>query len=291
MGIVKHLPLSFLFAVALVSCAPEPPTPERVNNPATLPVRAQPYPGNDLPITPDGVASVDTSRHPLQVRTGEVAGARMTFLTFDTRTHTLSVFDQGGIGTQYQTASEVTRAQGALASINGGFFTPEGEPLGVVYHEGTQIGSLNTASSLGSGVLYIDKKLAQPVLARRESFQKWLKDPAFSPKEVLQTGPFLVESGKAVSGLSNEESRVRSLLLWDGKYHFAIAQCEPITLRNLAGGLATQPIDDFRVVVALNLDGGRSSDLNISSKVPGGPRDLRRWWNKPVRNYVLLKSQ
>ncbi|GHC42284.1 phosphodiester glycosidase family protein [Roseibacillus persicicus] len=287
---MRSIPL-FLFAIALVSCAPEPTAPEPVNQPATLPVRAQHYPGNSQPITPDGTTPADTSRHPLRVRTGEVAGASITYLTFDTRTHTLEVFDQGGVGTKHQTAGEVTRSQGALAGINGGFFTPEGNPLGVLYHQGEKVGSLNTASSLGSGVLYVDKKLAQPVLARRESFQKWLKDPAFDPKEVLQTGPFLVESGKAVSGLSNDEARVRSLLLWDGKYHFAIAQCEAITLRNLAGGLVNQPLGDFRVAVALNLDGGRSSDLSISSKVAGGPRDLRRWWNKPVRNYVLLKPQ
>ena len=108
---------------------------------------------------------------------------------------------------------------------------------------------------------------------------------------MLQTGPFLVEGGRSVSGLSNDEPRVRSLLLWDGKNHFAIAQCEPISLHNLGGALAKQPLPGFDIEVALNLDGGRSADLNISSKVPGGPINLRRWWNKPVRNYLIIQPQ
>jgi hypothetical protein len=38
----------------------------------------------------------------------------------------------------------------------------------------------------------------------------------------------------------------------------------------------------------LNLDGGRSSDLWISSAVQGGPLRERPLWNKPVRNFLVL---
>lgn len=281
-----------LMTSLVVSCAPQSPTPPpKEIQAATTPVRADFYPGNDAPLPVEGHLPVDTSRHPLRSQTAKIAGVTLTYLSFDTRTHTLAVVDQAGLGSSYQSASAVTKSKNALATINGGFFTPEGQPLGIVYHDGKKTGSLNTASSLGSGVLYIDKKLAQPVIARRATFQKWLKDPAFDPKEVIQTGPFLIEGGRAVSGLSNDEPRVRSLLLWDGKHHFAIAQSEPITLRNLAGSLAKQTLSGFRVEVALNLDGGRSADLNVSSKVQGGPVNLRRWWNKPVRNYVIVRPQ
>ena len=283
--------LTTTLTIAITSCGPPPLPEEKVNTPASAPVRAEAYPGNTAPPAPEGIIPQDTSRHPLQALTAQTAGVNITYLSFDTRTHTLAVIDQTGLGSQYQTAAEVTRATGALATINGGFFTPEGQPLGLVYHNGKKAGATNNSSSLGSGVLYIDQKLANPILARRDSIQKWLKDPAFDPKELLQTGPFLIENGRAISGLTNKEPRVRSFLLWDGKHHFAIAQCEPITLRNLAGALATQPLSGFRIELALNLDGGRSADLNISSQVQGGPINLRRWWNKPVRNYLTVKPQ
>ena len=281
-----------LLTLAVISCAPQtvPETPGAVTA-ATDPVRAELYPGNTEPLPIEGAIPVSKALHPIRAQKGEVAGVTLTYLSFDTRNHTLAVVDQSSLGSEFQSAAEVSRAKNALATINGGFFTPEGQPLGLVYQDGKKSGALNTASSLGSGVVYVDKKLAQPVIARRATFQSWLKDPAFNPKEVLQTGPFLVEGGRSISGLSNDEPRVRSLLLWDGKNHFAIAQCEPITLRNLAGALAKQPLSGFQIEVALNLDGGRSADLNISSKVPGGPINLRRWWNKPVRNYVVVKPQ
>ena len=281
-----------LLTFAVISCAPQAdPRPPKVDRPATSPVRAEQYPGNSAPVPTEGIVPTSKALHSTRAQKAQVAGVTFSYLSFDTRTHTLAVVDQSSIGAEFQTAAQVTRAKSALATINGGFFTPEGQPLGIVYQNGTKSGSLNTASSLGSGVVYVDKKLAQPVIARRATFQQWIKDPAFNPKEVLQTGPFLVEDGRSVSGLSNDDPRVRSLLLWDGEHHFAIAQCDPITLRNLGGALAKQPLPGFQVEVALNLDGGRSADLNVSSKVPGGPLNLRRWWNKPVRNYLIVKKQ
>ena len=281
-----------LLTLAVVSCAPQTdPAPPKEITAATSPVRAEQYPGNNEPLPAEGTLPTSKSLHAIRAQKAEVAGVTLTYLSFDTRTHTLAVVDQATVGSEFQSAAAVTRAKGALATINGGFFTPEGQPLGLVYQNGKKSGSLNTASSLGSGVVYVDEKLAQPVIARRATFQGWLKDPAFNPKEVLQTGPFLVEDGRAVSGLSNDQARVRSLLLWDGEHHFAIAQCAPISLRNLGGALAKQPLSGFKVQVALNLDGGRSADLNISSKVPGGPINLRTWLNKPVRNYVIVKPQ
>lgn len=289
---MRVYPIRALLAplILLVSCTQPVSEPVRNVRPATPPVRAETLPENTgLPLPEGGVLSLDTNQHLTELRSATVAGAKLTYLSFDTRSHTLEVIDQSSPGARYPNATAVTKATGALATINGGFFTPDGQPLGLLYHNGTQTGSMNS-SSLGSGVLYVDKNLAKPILARRESFQEWIKDSAFDPKEVLQAGPFLIDNGRATKGLKNEEARIRSILLWDGSHHFALAQCEPITLKNLAGALAKQPLDGFRIHVALNLDGGRSADFDISSQVRGGPSNLRRWWNKPVRNFVVLKK-
>lgn len=289
-SIARTLALSIAFIST--GCVPDDTSTNTLppNIPATAPIRIEQHPGNTEATPQDGVIPERQGFHSLGVKNANIAGVDFTYLTFDARRHTLEVVDQGQIGGTYQTASQVTAATSALATINGGFFTPEGKPLGLVYHEGNKVGSVNS-SSLGSGVIYVDQKLPTPTIARRETFQTWLSDSSFSPKEVLQTGPFLVEDSLAVNGLTGTDARIRSLIIWDGKHHFALAQCANISLPNLAAALAEQPLPDFNIVVALNLDGGRSSDLNISSQVTGGPINLRKWWNKPVRNYLILKKQ
>lgn len=294
-----RLLITLLASLLLFSCTPPgaPTLPGPTDLPATLPKRADAYPGNTslpVPVEKETVPRDpnDTSSYPLRALKAKVAGVPFTYLSFDTRTHTIAVIDQSdGPGARYPSAASVTSATKSLGTINGGFFTPEGGPLGILYHDGKKTGSLNTGSSLGSGILYVDQKNPRPVITRREDFQRWLQDPAYSPGEVLQTGPFLVENSLPTSGLKQDEARVRSLILSDGQYHFAIAQCEPITLRNLAGALAKQPLPGFHIVTALNLDGGRSADLHIPSQTSGGPINLRRWWNKPVRNYVVVRKQ
>ena len=280
-----------LILSTLASCTPNnsSTTREPPPKPATPPTRVEQHPGNTKPLPVEGQAPVAAGeKNPLNLQKATVAGVALNIVSFDTRDYSLKVVDQASPGSTFETAAQVTKAKGALATINGGFFTPEGTPLVMLYQNGKRTGTLNTASSLGSGVLYIDKKSPEPSIIRRELFRKRLEMPDYSPQEALQTGPYLVEAGKAVSGLSNKEARNRSILLWDGEHHFAIAQTGPITLRNLAGALAKQPLTGFQVQIALNLDGGRSADLNVSSKVSGGPLNLRGWINKPVRNYLIL---
>lgn len=293
-----RLLLPFLSALCLLSCAPSTPTlPGPTELPATNPKRADAYPGNTALPAPVGQETAppdptSATSYPVIVKKATLAGVPVTYLSFDTRTHTLAVIDQAkGPGTRYESSASVTAATQSLGTINGGFFTPEGEPLGLLYQDGKKTGSLNTSSSLGSGILYVDEKNPRPIILRREEFQYQLKDSSTKPRDVLQTGPFLVENSLPTAGLKADEARVRSFLLSDGQHHFAIAQCEPITLRNLAGALAKQPLPGFHIMTALNLDGGRSADLHVPSQTEGGPVNLRRWWNKPVRNYVVVRKQ
>jgi len=294
----SYLTLS-LISLLLAACTPStPPAPTGPTElPATIPKVADTYPGNTAPPVPveeetAPPAPGEPQKHPLVSKTLTVAGASLTYLSFDTRTHTIAVIDQAnGPGSKYTTAAQVTQATNSYATINGGFFTPEGKPLGVVYHNGQKTGSLNTSSSLGSGVLYTDSTGANLTVTRRAQFSNWLKASPTPPKEALQTGPFLVENSLPVTGLKDSSPRIRSLLLFDGQHHFAIAQCESISLKNLAGALAQQPLPGFHIVTALNLDGGTSSDFHIPAKTSGGPIHLRKWLNKPARNHLIVKPQ
>lgn len=200
-------------------------------------------------------------------------------MSFDSRTQRLVVADQeGGPGSKWADAETAAGAYGGLAAINAGFFTPEGKPLGLVVSGGQRRGSLNR-SSLGAG-FYAGG--SSPALLRRER--------GGSGPEVLQTGPFLVESGKASGGLSPKSSTARSFIAWDGGSGWVLARTGGCSLAELAQALVGAELGGVKIHSALNLDGGRSSDLWISSTVAGGPVRERPLWNKPVRNFLVLTA-
>ncbi|MCP4728764.1 MAG: phosphodiester glycosidase family protein [Roseibacillus sp.] len=241
----------------------------------------------DVPLPGPGPAptflDLQPSRQPLSAGIEQVTSRSiaLTFFLFDDRNYEISVVDkQGGPRTEWPSAMEAAKAHGALAAINAGFFTPEGNPLGLVIENGKRIGTWNAGSSLASGVLSVEKS---PRLLRRRHWR------SFSPTHhLVQAGPFLIENDIAVTGLSNRDRSPRSFLVWDGRHYWALGYAGKATLSELASALAAQPLARLNITTALNLDGGRSSDLWVSPQVHGGPVSTRRNWNNPVRNYLLI---
>ncbi|MEC9055140.1 MAG: phosphodiester glycosidase family protein [Verrucomicrobiota bacterium] len=238
-----------------------------------------------LPLQRDAPSFFETraSRVPLQAGIKRVTsrGISLILFLFDDRNYSISVADkEQGPQTEWPTAKAAAKAHKALAAINAGFFTPEGRPLGLVIENGRQIGTWNAQSSLASGLLSVEKS---PRLLRRQHWR------SFSPtSHLVQAGPLLVENSLAVNGLDDGEHCPRSFLTWDGGSRWAFGYCEKATLSELALSLAAQPLKQLDITTALNLDGGRSSDLWVSPEVPGGPLTTRKLWNRPVRNYLLL---
>ena len=216
-------------------------------------------------------------RTPLAFRTS-VGSVSISGISYDSRSHRIAVADQeGGPGSKWADASEAAKVHRGIAAINGGFFTPEGKPLGLVVSGGKKTGSLNRASSLGAGLFAGGNTSA---LVRREH--------AGDSAEILQAGPFLVEGGRAIGGLSAKSSSARSFIAWDGDSGWILGRTGACSLGELATALAGAEIAGVKIKSALNLDGGRSSDLWISSGVQGGPLHERPLWNKPVRNFLVL---
>lgn len=250
--------------------APRPPLPP----PKAIVIESQ----NE----PAVVKQPEEPKHSLKARNFSSQSIQFSIVTFDTRSHELVVDDQpNGPGSEYDRAEDA--GTGHLAAINGGFFTPEGAPLGLVVTKQRRRGGINRASFLGTGFFLGP----QAQLMSRTEFLK--NNPKNS--EVLQSGPRLVWSGETLTGLSNQDKRPRSFLLWDGKYHFAIGFADSATLKGLSNALASQPISRFKIAYALNLDGGRSSDLWVSSSVSGGGFSRSSFFNKDVRNYLVLKKR
>jgi hypothetical protein len=237
---------------------------------------------------PPAIALPELPSHPQKpprVVKGVFSGITFEGVAFDARDHRLLVVDQaGGPGSIFADAAAAGRSAAGLAVVNGGFFTPEGEPLGLVIAAGKRSGAWNSATSLGSGVWHADAS-GTSAISRRE---KLGRTGAAAMHELLQAGPMLIENRHAVAGLDAEKSSARTMILWDGGSRWWIGSSSPATLARTAGALASAPVPGWPVRHALNLDGGRSSDLWVSPAVAGGPLVRRAPWNRPVRNFLIL---
>lgn len=258
--------------ISLTACVPARPIPTKVVAP--VPKIATPP-----------QAPVATSANPPQVTTREISGITFEGVAFDSRNHRLVVADQpGGPGSRFAAAAAAAQSLGGLAAVNAGFFTPEGAPLGLVASSGKISGAWNSASSLGSAVWYQSKSGTSAIVRR----DKLGRTAAAAMRELIQAGPLLVENGHSVGGLEATKTSARTIVLWDGGSRWWLGCSSPCSLAALTQALAAGTPTDWPILQALNLDGGRSSDLWISEVVSGGPVLRRPMWNRPVRNFLVL---
>jgi hypothetical protein len=255
--------------------------------PAQRPTRpSRPKPAEPAPAVEPKAAVIEEAALQAPQRLLTTLGAiSIEGVSFDSRSHRLRVLDQAkGPASIWQNCSQAGASINGLAAINAGFFTPEGAPLGLLASGGTFSGTWNGGSSLGSALWYRDGN-GRCGIVRREVLGV---AAARKLPDLLQAGPLLVESGKAVAKLEATKVSARSFLLWDGGTRWLMARSAPCSLAQLADALASSSPAGWPGKSALNLDGGRSSELWISSSVQGGPSFVRPIWNNPVRNYLVL---
>ncbi len=258
---------------------PIPPLPTVPRaDPLALPARAvSMITPQDPPPSPI-LSALPSQSHPLKVNSASLNGTTFTAVTFDRRNYFLKVIDQKeGPGTEF-TGAEFA-GQGSLAAINGGFFNPDGSPLGLVITDGQSRGAFNSHSFLGTGI--IDGE--NTILSHRKSYQK--------SSELLQSGPRLVWNQERLIGLSKSKERPRSFIIWDGNNHFGIGHADRATLQGLANNLQAQPFEGFHIKYAINLDGGTSCDLWVSTQIPGGGFTKSSLFRKKARNYLALRKR
>ena len=258
---------------------PIPPLPTVPRaDPLALPARAvSMITPQDPPPSPI-LSALPSQSHPLKVNSASLNGTTFTAVTFDRRNYFLKVIDQKeGPGTEF-TGAEFA-GQGSLAAINGGVFNPDGSPLGLVITDGQSRGAFNSHSFLGTGI--IDGE--NTILSHRKSYQK--------SSELVQSGPRLVWDQERLIGLSKSKERPRSFVIWDGNNHFGIGHADRATLQGLANNLQAQPFEGFHIKYAINLDGGTSCDLWVSTQIPGGGFTKSSLFRKKARNYLALRKR
>lgn len=268
--------------LALLACRPASSLPASDPSASTVPPSARLDEGKSEASPTPEVAPTRVSKafSPRAFETS-IGGIPVEGVRFHASTHRLTVADQSaGPGSQWPDAKSA--GNGALAAINASFFNPDGSPLGLVITQGQRRGGMNRASSLGAG-FFVESASGRLEILRREKFQ--------GGREAIQSGPFLVEDGRTVRGLSETTSSARSFIATDGAGGWVIVRTGPCSLAGLGRALRGAEIDGVKILTALNLDGGRSSEIWASGALAGGPRFTRPLWNKPVRNFLVLQSR
>jgi hypothetical protein len=173
--------------------------------------------------------------------------------------------------------TSVARRIRTLAGVNGGYFDPQNEPVGLVISDGKMIAPFRKARLL-SGVLVVNKGRVELVRSTEYSSRK-------TATAALQCGPFLVDGSTAVPGLNNSRSARRTFFITSGSDRAGIGFCSSVTLAELGDILSTPRIfEDLKVQRALNFDGGSSSAFWFAGK--DGAFSIGEL--KTVRNFVVI---
>lgn len=208
----------------------------------------------------------------------EAGGAAWQVVVFDARHNTLRVVDQpdawGGGGA----IDDVLEASGAIAGVNGGFFSTIFEPLGLMIARGRRTGAWQS-NKLLTGSLVVSQgvpRLFWNAEGRRDAIAS----------DFLQAGPRLVDAGKPMTGLDGTKKAARSFIATNGGHLWAIGVVRSTSLAELGRLLAMRSlIPGFAVNRALNLDGGRSSAIH--ARLSDGSTITEPGWST-VRNYVAV---
>jgi hypothetical protein len=290
--------LLLLTAFALSSCVqpptPSPSPPPVVAEPDSAPL-APPYPSWEQVAAqaPAPVAVTassfgwqldapaesqplhgDATLHTLSVSKNSDS-VDLLLVYFDSRSHELKIIDQPEDGAGAGQITACMRQAGAIAGVNGGFFTPQFTPMGLMIADGTPTGAWQSNKLLtGAVVVHHSPQLLWNAEVRESR----------SARDMIQAGPRLVDSGRPVASLERSKHVPRTFIATDGSHRWIFGLARHTSLGELAEILTTPDLlPGFHVHRALNLDGGRSSAIYY--RTADGREQSDPGWST-VRNYL-----
>lgn len=200
--------------------------------------------------------------------------AQLHLAIFDSAKITLRMIDQPN------ERGDLARAMSGgpcLAGVNGGYFDPDYQPVGLLISDGRTITPFRRARLL-SGVLSVANGRIR--LQRASEFSMKTK-----VSEAVQCGPFLVDRGKSVIGLDESHSAHRTFVAMGSANLIALGYSSSISLAQLSRVLTVGKItDDFKIERAMNLDGGSSSAFWFKD----GTTPFSISEQKTVRDFVAI---
>ena len=193
---------------------------------------------------------------------------------FSTKSCNLRVIDNkiGGI------LSDTMAREKCVAGANGGYFSLDFAPVGLMICDGKMVVPLKRARLI-TGVLSASTRGVQILRVREFSRQE-------KAHAAVQCGPFLVDHYERVWGLDNSQPARRTFAAIGTNDRACLGICSEISLAELATILATtQLADDLKIQRALNLDGGSSSAFWFARE-NGDAFSIPE--QKPVRDFVAV---
>lgn len=216
----------------------------------------------------------DATLHTLSVsKNGDSVDLQLVY--FDSRSHDLKIIDQPDDGAGAGQITACMRQAGAIAGVNGGFFTPQFTPMGLMIADGRPTGTWQS-----------NKLLTGAVVVRHSPRLLWNSElrESRSARDLIQAGPRLVDSGRPVASLERSKHVPRTFIATDGSHRWIFGLARHTSLGELAEILATPDLlPGFHVHRALNLDGGRSSAIYF--RTADGREQSDPGWST-VRNYL-----
>src|SRR5215469_1563944 len=177
----------------------------------------------------------------------------------------------------YGSVGDAAAALDAVAGVNGGYFQSDGTPVGLLISDTRTVHKQETAKLL-SGVFFV--RDGKPGLVRSSRFAR-MKNVT----QAIQCGPFLLEDGKAVTGLNNARSAPRTFIFTASNSLWGFGICRSVTLAEMGQIMAVPDLlGRASVASALNLDGGSSTQFWARS----GDDVIRSSTLAVVANYLLL---
>jgi len=201
--------------------------------------------------------------------------ASLELAIFSTKAFRLRIVDQSS---EPRGDLEEAMSRGKfLAGVNGGYFSPEYNPIGLLIVDGKIVAPLQRARLL-SGVLSASAKKVQILRVAEFSLNQ-------KPDSAVECGPMIVDLGKSVHGLESSKTARRTFAAIGSGDKAALGFCSDVTLADFSNILAAIVIPDFKIQRALNLDGGSSSAFWFK-RANGSAFSISEL--KPVRDFVAI---
>lgn len=230
----------------------------------------------DQPIT-EALAAGGAVRVKARVTDG-TSSASLEAIVFDSRRCAVRVIDQPNADAGGGAIAAAMRESRAVGGVNGGYSTPEFQPVGLMISSGRPTGEFSTSTLLSGVVVTTD---GAPRLLWRNEYSQ-----SAGTTDLVQAGPRLVDVSRPLPKLDRMKSRPRTFIATDGRYAWAIGLVKFASLGELAELLASPDIiPGIHVARAINLDGGRSSAIWM--RTGAGTEISEAGWST-VRNFIAI---
>lgn len=167
-----------------------------------------------------------------------------------------------------KTIEEITQESGAVVGFNGGFFTEDFAPTGLLISAGKPLNEWQKADLL-DGTFILDKNRTPSILFNTKP--ESLENIDFA----IQSGPMLINNGAAVAKPKNGEAASRTVIGIDNQNHIILIILKQsilrlnnkVTLQEIVSLIQEEKeLKELGITNLLNLDGGTSSGIFIDQK-------------------------